>query len=231
MISIARALRAYRRNKLGEQDGFTLIELLVTMALFGVLTTVLFSIVLNSANTLRSMRQTTDLNEESRVVLNRMSRELREAQSLVAAENPGGTTYDPTVTTSVTFEVDFNGNNIIEPNASDPERITYRYEPATKRILLQAAGITYPILAANVESFKLTYGSKRYECDSNSDGFITWEELDSAPPPCPTSIGNSNGILDAELAGINSVTIEFTVLTGSRRQEYRTQLDMRNRAF
>lgn len=211
-------------------DGFTLIELLVTMFLFAILSTVLFTVVMNSAFTAKTMRQNTDLNEESRVVLNRMSRELREAQSIAAVTNPDGPSYSPGADVAVTFDVDFNGNGVVEPDNPDPERLTYTWAASSKRLVLTATGFSAPILANNVEAFKFTYTSRRYECDANSDGLVTWVELDSAQSPCPDNIGNSNGILDSELVAVNSITIEFTVLTGSRRQEYRTQLDLRNRA-
>lgn len=227
---MSRLSASIRRRGVLSDSGFTIVELLVTMALFGVLTTVLFSVFQNSQTMTRTHQQNTDLNEESRLVLNRMSRELREAQTIVSVANPVGFGYDPAAEVAVTFQVDFNGNGVIEPAAPDPEEITYRYKPADKRVLLQAGGVTSPILAANVESFKLTYASKKYECDSNSDGSVTWEELDAAPSPCPEEIGNSNTALDAELVAVNSITIEFTVLTGGRSQEYRTQLDLRNRA-
>lgn len=227
MIKLNQALK---RRRLSKDAGVTVIELLVTMLLFGVLTTVLFSVFLNSQTMTKTMQQNTDLNEESRLVLNRMSRELREAQTIVSVKNPTGAGYDPAAEVVVTFDVDFNGNGTIEPNAADPEEITYRFQPSNKRLLLEAGGITSPILAASVETFKLSFSSKKYECDSNSDGTVTWEELDSAGSPCPANTGNSNTILDVELVAINSITIEFTVLTGTRRQEYRTQLDLRNRA-
>lgn len=226
MIARLRSLRS-RLNT--EENGLTLIELLVTMTLFGILGSGLLVVVLNSATNLTAVRQTTDLNEQSRLVLNRVSRELREARQIVAVTNPGGSTFDPAADSLVTFHVDFNGNGTIEPLAGDPEELTYKYQAADKRLLLQAGGLDYPILADNVETFRLDYSSRRYECDVNKDGTITWEELDSAPSPCPESVGNSNGVLDVELAAVNSVTIEFTVLTGSRRQDYRTQVDMRNR--
>lgn len=210
-------------------EGFTVIELLITLFLFGILTTVLFLVVMNNVSTVTSVRQSTDLNEESRLVLNRMARELREAQAILSVSNPGGSTFDPAADSAVTFEVDFNGNGTIEPLAADPEQITYKFESPAKRILLQAGGQTLPILAENVEFFKLTYTSKKFECDTNSDGTVTWEELDAAPSPCPDNFGNSNGAFDVELAGINSVTIDLTVLTGNRQQDYRTQLDLRNR--
>lgn len=213
------------------EDGFTLIELLITLFLFAILTSVLFTVVMNNVNVVRSVRQSTDLNEESRLVLNRMSRELRESQSILTVTNPAGSTFDPGVDSAVTFDVDFNGNGAIEPLASDPERITYRYKVNERRLLLQAGGQELPILAENVEFFRLNYTSKKFECDANADGTVTWEELDVAPSPCPADLGNANGVLDTELDAVNSVMIELTVLTGTRQQDYRTQLDLRNRAI
>jgi hypothetical protein len=61
--------------------------------------------------------------------------------------------YDATANTAITFEVDFNGNGVIEPNAGDPEVITYSYNRASSRLLLQAGGQTLPVLASNVTSF------------------------------------------------------------------------------
>lgn len=170
-------------------------------------------------------------------MLNRMSREVREASRITAASNPGGVGFDSAGDSSVTFEVDFNGNGVIEPSAGDPEELTYYYDRAGRRLLLQAGGATYPILAANVSAFTLTYGSRRYAYDGKDgtvpDGKVTWQELDedraAAGAPCNGVVGNCNGVLDLELSAIDSVTLEFSVLTGSRRQDYRTQIDLRNR--
>lgn len=228
-------LRRLRRD----DEGFTLVELLVTMILFGILTTVLFSVVMNSANTLTTVRQTTDLNEESRLTLNRMSRELREASSIFAVVNPDGYpchATPPCATVGITFDVDFNGVGGIEPNAADPERLTYTFNQSDKQITLTtgsttppATPLTFPILASNVESFKLTFASQKFQCDANFDGVVSWQEIDAGGGTCPSTLGNQNGLLDLELSSVNSITIELTVLTGSRRQEYRTQLDLRNR--
>lgn len=231
MNLIVRRLRLIGRS----DQGFTLIEILVTMVLFGILTTVLFSVVMNSANTLTGVRQTTDLNEESRLVLNRMSRELREASSIIAVTNPDGYpchSTPPCNTVSITFDVDFNGVGGIEPAALDPERLTYTYDRDEKRITLTTAlSGTVPILASNVESFKLTFTSQKYQCDKNLDGVVSWMEIDdyALGDTCPDTLGNNNDLLDTELGSISSITIELAVLTGSRRQEYRTQLDLRNR--
>lgn len=216
-----------------DERGFTLIEALVALGLFGILASILFSVVMNGATMLRGTRQQTDLNEESRLLLNRISRELREASSITSVINPGGSTYDATGDTSLTFEVDFNGNGVIEPDATDPERLTYKYEYAAKKVSLQTTTLTYPILAENVELFKISYYSQRFECDVDKDGIVTWEEVESAPNPCPDLAGDSDSppSLDVELGSVNSVVVELTVLTGNRRQNYRTQVDMRNRPF
>ncbi|MCA1839674.1 MAG: type II secretion system protein J [Actinomycetota bacterium] len=227
MIPIKQAIS----KRMRDDAGFTLIEVLIAMFLFAILTTVLFTVVLSSANTLTSIRTTTDLNEEARLVMNRMSRELRESENIISVTNPDGPSFDPNATsTAITFDVDFNGNGLIEPNASDSERLTYNYDRPNRRLLLQTSSQTLPILANNVEAFKLTYTSRNYDCDQNKDGTVTWLEVDQAPSPCPASAGNSNSLLDVELNNINSLTIELTVLTGAKQQDYRTQIDLRNQA-
>lgn len=217
------------RDRLNHEDGFTLTELLVSVFLFAILTTILVTTVLTSANNFRVVRQTTDLNEESRLVLNRISRELRQAARITSVTNPD---YSDASNVSITFEVDFNQNGIIEPGAVDAERLTYTYDrsdPSDKRILLQTSAASLPILASNVETFKLTYTSSNYLCDANSDGTVTWIEVDSAASPCPAAVGDSDSVLDVELSSIDAVTIDLVVLTGVRKQEYRTKIDLRNR--
>jgi hypothetical protein len=177
----------------------------------------------------KSSREYNDLNEEARVLLNRMSRELREARAIQAATNPAGSTWNSAANASITFDVDFDGDGTIEPDADDPERLTYTYDKAASRVTLQASGENYPILAANVSAFKLTYNSRLYQLDAApKDGIVTWQEIDAETSG---AYGNQNGVLDQELDYIDSITIEFSVLTGSRRQDYRTQVDLRNRPY
>jgi hypothetical protein len=199
------------------------------MTIFMILSGALFGAVMATSRGVKSSREYNDLNEEARVLLNRMSRELREARSIQDATNPAGTTWNVNGNASVTFDVDFNGDNTIEPNADDPERLTYTYDKAASRVTLQAAGENYPILAANVSAFKLTYNSRLYQLDAApKDGIVTWQEIDAETSG---AYGNQNGVLDQELDYIDSITIEFSVLTGSRRQDYRTQVDLRNRPY
>ncbi len=211
-----------------DERGFTLVEMLVATFLFMILGTVLLATVVSSTRGVRSSREYNDLNEEARLMLNRMSRELREAQAITAATNPGGTTYSATTNSSVTFEVDFNGNGVIEASADDPELLTYTYDATIKPVTLQAAGENYPILAANVSFFKITYTSRLWQFDANKDGTVTWQEIDA---DTSGAYGNRNNTLDQELGSVDSMTIDVTVLTGARRQDYRTQIDLRNRPY
>lgn len=230
----------------GDTRGFTLIEFLIAMGLFLGLSAVLFTTVVSGATQARNGRQYNDLNEEARLMLNRMSRELREAQAIDAVTNPGAAvsstgaalypsyyTANANADASVTFEVDFNGDGTIDPNAADPEQLTYKYDRANRRVLLLAAGEELPVLAGNVESFAYRFTSRLYQADGSvdgtKDGTVNWEELDA---DTLTAKGNQNHVLDGqELARIDSVTIEIVVLKGARQQTYRTQVDMRNRPY
>jgi prepilin-type N-terminal cleavage/methylation domain-containing protein len=227
------------------QRGFTLVELLVASMMFLVLSTALFTTVLTGTAQVKNGREYNDLNEEARVLLNRMSRELREAQDVTAVTNPGaavngsgtplysGYYAQAAADSSVTFQVDFDGDGTVEATATDPEVLTYKYDRANRRVLLLASGQTLPVLAGNVESFTYRFTSRLYQADGSvdgtRDGVVNWEELDA---DSVTAKGNGNHVLDPqELEFVDSITIEITVLKGARQQTYRTQVDLRNRPY
>lgn len=234
-----------RARRSGDR-GFTLSELLVASMLFLLLSSMVFTTVVAATRQAQTSRQYNDLNEEARLLLNRMSRELREAQAVKAVVNPGaavsstGTALypgyyvpDPAGDSEVTFQVDFNGNGTIEPTADDPEQLTYRYDRTNRRVLLLAAGQELPVLAAEVESFRFGFTSRLHESDGSidatRDGIVNWEELDA---DANFANGNKNRVLDGEeLSKVDSVTIEITVLKNARQQTYRTQVDLRNRPY
>lgn len=209
--------------------GATLVEMLVAMVLFSVLGSVLMASFLASKTATQSARETHDLNEEARVALNRISRELRQASAITGVSAPDGKT-------SVTFEVDFNGNGTIDPSGADPEVLTYTFDGS--RILLTAndttgTPVTQPILSGKVSQFELDYFSSDYrrDCSTPKDGKSNWRELDAYTTTCAArgSSGHTAGALDAtELAEIDIVTLRVRVLEGNRAQDYRTQIDMRN---
>lgn len=214
------------RQRASRDDGFTLIEMIISMAIFGVILSVAASVIGTSTKTSNTVRQVNDLNSEARQALNRISRELRQS---VEVENVIGTDG----ATGLTFAVDFDGSGVIDSNTADPERLTYQWQ--NNNIYLSAADVsgstvTQPILSGHVTSFSLEYFSSRYSFDCDGNGTTTWQELDHGScRPASSPVGNNNGQLDAgELPYIDSVMLTFTVLDGSRKQNYRTQIDMRN---
>ena len=212
-----------------DDAGATLVEMLVAMVLFSVLGSVLMASFLASKTATQSARETHDLNEEARVAMNRISRELRQASAITAVSAPDGKQ-------SITFQVDFNGNGTIDASGADPEVLTYTFDGS--RILLTAndttgTPVTQPILSGKVSQFELDYFSSDYrrDCTSPKDGKSNWRELDAYTTTCTArgSAGHTPGALDAtELAEIDIVTIRMRVLEGTRAQDYRTQIDMRN---
>ena len=228
-------LRRLRRD----ESGLTLVELLVSIVLVGLIGSIIFSSVMATQRAAESSRQTNDLNEEARLVLNRMSRELREAKRITAVVNPMGPGYSATSDSSVTFEVDFNGNGTIEPTAADPEELTYYYDVSAQQLQLQAAGAALPVLAANVASFQVNFTSRKYIYDGTTnggagvcgtvtgtkDGVVNWQEVDGNSA---LLYGNCNGVLDTELTVVDSVFVSLRVLYGPKQQQYQTQIDLRN---
>ena len=229
----------WRRMRRRSDAGLTLIELLVSIVLVSIIGSIVFTAIMSTQRASESSRLVNDLNEEARLVLNRMSRELREAERITAVTNPMGPGYSATSDSSVTFEVDFNGNGIIEPTAADPEQLTYFYDVSAQQLQLQAGGSALPVLAANVASFQVNFTSRKYVYDGTTtassgacgtvtgpkDGVIDWQEVDGHSSQL---YGNCNAVLDAELTAIDSVFIDLRVLYGAKQQHYQTQVDLRN---
>lgn len=205
--------------------GVSLVEVLVGMGLFAVLGTLLLGLALSTSRVSTDTRALANVSEESRLAMERMTRELRQSSGLTAVELSGGST------TALTFWTDFNGNEVKDPNAADPEVLTYRWNPTTKVLSLTAndatgTAITRPVLAAHVSSFTLGLRSSKWQYDANGDGATTWQELDAAAAP----VGDQDGLPDGpELANIDLLEISMTVLDGARAQTYDTRVDLRNR--
>lgn len=236
-----------RIDSRGSDSGFTLIELLVAMTIFSLLGGLLLGSVMATGRATDTNTTQNDLNEEARNVLNRLTRELREARRIVAVSNPAGPGYNPDANTSLTIEVDFDGDGSINAAAADPEVLTYTYERLERRLVLSAGSTIVPVLAGNVENFKLSYSSRipdaeRQALDGLSpavppscgslpatpvrDAELSWPELDADPT---MKHGDCSGTLTAdELGYINVVGIEISVLKQPRQQHYRTRVDLRN---
>ena len=219
-----------------DESGFTLVELLVSMTIFGVLMAIVGGAVLSNARAVDNAKQLDDINEEARLALLRMERELRQAKVVNAADLfTTGAAGAAGWASSVTFSVDFNGDGDIQPATADPETLTYRYVPdatGNGRIQLTAddasgTAIDRPILSGHVSDFHLELRSSQYSCDANGDGITTWQELDtSTQAACPHP--NNNGLDANELNQVDSIFVTFTVFEGSHKQTYSSQVNLRN---
>jgi len=205
------------------------VEVLVAMGLFGVLGTLLLGLALSTSQVTEDTRNLANVTEQSRVAMERMTRELRQAEEIQAVQFSGS----PQATSQaigVTFWTDFNGNKVKDLNAADPEVVTYRWKAATSELTLTAndasgTAITRPVLAVDVTNFSIGLRSSKWQYDKNADGITTWQELNQSGHP----VGNNNDALDApELAHIDLVSLAMTVSRGSRAQTYSTQVDLRN---
>jgi prepilin-type N-terminal cleavage/methylation domain-containing protein len=205
-----------------DERGFTLIELLVTVAIFAMLSTAIMTTIMSISRATEVTKVTTDINQEARLAIDRMTRELRQARELYTATS-----------TSIDFGVDFNGDGTIDDYAVDPEHLTYNVVTVSgtqQRIELTANDgsvvVTRPILASQVYGFTFSYRSSLYLCDANGDGITTWQEMDASS--LAVCHGNNNGILDDELQNVDSIALSFYVFNDSHRQDYRTLINLRN---
>jgi prepilin-type N-terminal cleavage/methylation domain-containing protein len=204
--------------------GVSLVEVLVAMGLFGLLGTLLLGFALGTSQVTDDTRSLAAVNEESRLAMERLARELRQAERIDAFTFPADPAADPI---AITFWTDFDGDGARDLGVVDPEVLTYRWRPTTKELTLtvdDASGtaVTRPMLAVNVSAFGLGLHSSRWEYDLDADGLTTWRELDQA-------VGDNDGVPDpAELALVDRVDVSMTVLDGARSQTHRTQIDLRN---
>lgn len=239
-------LAAVRRS-----EGFTLVEMMVAMSLMVVLMLVTIQVVATTGSAVRLTTDQVGQNEEARQAINRMARDLRQATSIVTAVNPDGPGYVSSGIVAIRARADFDGDGCIGGtggasclpyNASNPEDVTYCFQPNTRQLYVidnQAPLVTpisststtcsggQPLLAGNVQTFVVEYRSNAYRYDTSpTDGVTTWRELDAAGAP----VGNANGTLDMELTNIDSVVLNVTTKLGSKSQQYRTQVSLRNRS-
>jgi hypothetical protein len=206
--------------------GVSLVEVLVGMGLFGVLTTILLGVSLSTSRVTEHTRLVSEVNAESQLVMERLTRELRQASAVTALHN----STDPTDPTRLQFRVDFDG----EPGATEPANLAaatvqYSWDPATGALTI-TEGAETGTLAEGVTSFTVTAGSTLWQYDANFDGDTTWQELNNAGAP----VGDADAppVLDFELPYVDRVEITMAVerdIDGDPfEQTYVTKVDMRN---
>lgn len=208
-----------RRRPLAKDAGVSLVEVLVAMGLFGLITTTLLGMALGTSRVTEDTRRFAGLNEESRLAMERFSRELRQAREVQY--------FDETPSGDVTlrFWTDFDGDGSADVSVSDPEVLTYTWSSATKDLTLAGQGAgEAKVLSVSVSDFSVDLFSSLWEHDTDGDGLASWEELDAAGAP----VGDDDNVPDEELKRIDLVRVSMTVLDGPRAQTYRTEVTLRN---
>lgn len=205
------------------EHGFTLIETLVAIALFSVVGIAFYQVMFATVRASDTSRDVVRISEEGRFGFNRMVRDTREAARITAASSDG---------TSYRVEVDFDGDNVIEPNAPDYEVETFTYDPVADTITVSAGTTTevlmrgvLPLSGAGVFSFS----SSDLVFDHNPvDGIATWQEIDK--PPLDVTGGNRNSELDeGEYPYLTNVNYALLVDIGDRETSYYVEAQLRNR--
>lgn len=247
-----RSRRPTLNRRAGGQDaGFTLVEVLIALSLLMVLGAVVLTSLVATTQSSRSTRTHHDLNEEARNALNRMARELRQADAITHVVNADGAAYDPSALVAVSLTADFNRDGCTgnaptcTTDASNPEEITYCFDPAataestrdslwlipngTPPTITCAVPGSQPILAGRVDGLRFEYRSNAYLYDTSpTDGVTTWQELDAGGPPVG-DMGSSDGDINTSAVDhVNSVVVHLTMGADGVTQDYQTQVDLRN---
>lgn len=93
-------------NQEDRESGITLVETLVAMVLLGVVGAIVLAATLSTQNTLRVSDDEARGQEDVAVVVDRLSRDIRDARGVVC----DGATYDPTCTVHLQLWADYNSN-------------------------------------------------------------------------------------------------------------------------
>jgi hypothetical protein len=208
------------------------------------------------SGTVKTSSQMTNLNEEARQAINRMARDIRQANSIVTAVNPDGTAFSTTGIVAVRLKADFDGDSCIGGvaipsvtpaptclpyNGANPEDITYCYEPASRQLYVIDNQSSPPVTPVSSSSTSCSGGQpllagnvSAFKVEYRSNNY----RYDLSPTDGVTTwteldaagppVGNHNSLLDSELSSIDSVVLNVTMNIDKHTQVYRTQVDLRN---
>jgi prepilin-type N-terminal cleavage/methylation domain-containing protein len=123
--------------------GFTLMELLVALGVAAVVGAGVASFVRAQSLALSIQMAQTDMNDETRAVVELMAREIR-----LAGYNPRCILGPPPVTAIVTAEprvlriqLDLNENGVLDAGAASSEDVTYQWDNATQTVQRVVGGV------------------------------------------------------------------------------------------
>jgi len=192
---------SHRINK--NEHGFTLVEMLVSISIFTVIMAGMLSFLWGASNHWNTAKNSAEITENARIGLNRMTREIKQANAVTAAQPD-----------RITISADFG---------TGAEQITYGYTPGENGetgVVWRSSSVspTETTMINDVQNMQFVYFGSDYKCDTGvADGVVTWSELQS----CSTS----------PVSKIARVDIELTLQAGSGNgQTFVEQAWLRNRS-
>ena len=219
-----------RSGSAASDAGMTLVEVLVALGLFSLVGSLLLGLALSTSTVAQDTQRVVSLDENARLALERMVRELRQASRVdvrPADQLPDGTFTSFSIT--ATFE---------EPTAAvpmpEPEVLTYTWRtdaadtlPSTLTLSRVSPLPEGPsVLASDVTGFSVELRSSRWEFDGAipgepADSVTTWQEIDHA-------LGNDDIPTFDELLMIDRLHIDMTLDDGDSRRPFSTEVFLRN---
>jgi prepilin-type N-terminal cleavage/methylation domain-containing protein len=200
-----------------DDRGYTLVEFAVAMGIFLIFMSVVTPFMFSQIQGALRTEDRVDLQQNARIALRTMTRELRQATELYdSVDKPSGKT-------EVSFGLDFDGNGVIDSynNTAAPlEQITYYYTPVDETLYRGRKVNFGSPLAEHVQDVNFTMYGSNLVLDGNGDGVVDEDELDT----------NGNNKIDGpELANVTRLTIELDMAGGDVTQTFEAQAFMRNR--
>lgn len=215
-------------------QGMTLIELLVAMGLFAVVGSLVLGLGISTAKVTDSASRAVDLNEESRVAMERLARDLRSASAVTKVYVQGGAftgiqlhLAPPLAEASATASPTASPTGPLTADSdtlSDPAYLWKTGSPLTLFDGSVVGGPEEPILAAKVTDFRIDLWSSTWNpLPATPSAGTSWQELGAGAIPA-----TAQWWTPAQLAEVDRVTVSMTVAVDGRQRSYSTDVYLRN---
>ena len=131
-----------RPLKYMNEKGFTLVEIIIVIVVLGIISGVTFQIVASGVEAFKKSSARKELYDQGRLALERMVRELRDAKEITATSSD-----------SITFK------KVHKSVLDSAEEIKFQRNGANlERIADPSGSALQAVLAANVDTFQVTFG-------------------------------------------------------------------------
>ena len=149
------------RKHLRSERGFTMIEMLVSISILSVVMAAMFAFLWGASKYWQSGQDVSDVTENARLGLNRMTRELKQGSVVNLADE---------INNKVVFTVNFG-------DGDGDETVTYGFTPGTGGDegfvwRTSSAGSQPVTLVNNVDAAKFVFYGNDYRCDADNNGLV-----------------------------------------------------------